>query len=96
MLGSVHDIVVSLCDQDRADAVAAVTASLLTQGEVVVVTRITNALIASGYSNHAATITGTSLCLLLNSMLSAYFWHYYHALGYPLSWKASELVFIVP
>ena len=58
LLGTVHDIVVSLCDQDRSDAVAAVTAALLTQGEVVVVTRITNALVASGHSSQAVAISG--------------------------------------
>ena len=61
LLGTVHDIVVSLCEQDRADAVAAVTAGLLTQGEVVIVTRITNALVASGHSDHATTISGMHL-----------------------------------
>lgn len=61
LLGTVHDIVVSLCEQDRADAVAAVTAGLLSQGEVVIVTRITNALVASGHSDHATTISGSLL-----------------------------------
>lgn len=65
LLGTVHDIVVSLCNQDRADAVAAVTASLLAQGEVVVVTRITNALVASGHSEQAATISGTAFIFVL-------------------------------
>ncbi len=58
MLGTVHDIVVSLCNQDRADAVAAVTSHLLGQGEVVVVTRITNALVASNHAKEAAAISG--------------------------------------
>ena len=64
LLGTVHDIVVSLCEQDRADAVAAVTAGLLTQREVVIVTRITNALVASGHSDHATTISGPLLLFL--------------------------------
>lgn len=63
MLGTVHDIVVSLCEQDRADAVAEVTAGLLSQGEVVIVTRITNSLVASGHSEHAVTISGIPMCL---------------------------------
>ena len=59
LLGTVHDIVVSLCSQKREDAVAAVTAGLLAQGEVVVVVRITNALIASGHTGEAVSISGT-------------------------------------
>jgi len=58
MLGTVHDIVVSLCLQDRSDAVAAVTGHLLSLAEVVVVTRITNALVASGHTKEAVSISG--------------------------------------
>lgn len=61
LLGTVHDIVVSLCAQDRADAVAAVTASLLSLGEITIVTRVTNALVASSHSKEAATISGEQL-----------------------------------
>lgn len=58
MLGSVHDIVVSLCAQDRADAVALVTGHLLNKGEVAVVTRISNALVASEHTSEAVSISG--------------------------------------
>ena len=61
LLGTVHDIVVSLCGQQRADAVAGVTAGLLAQGEVAVVVRITNALVASGHMNEAVSISGMRL-----------------------------------
>lgn len=61
MLGTVHDIVVSLCAQDRADAVAAVTASLLGQGEVWTVMQITNALVASNHAGDAVAISGRLL-----------------------------------
>ena len=63
LLGTVHDIVVTLCAQDRADAVAAVTAELLKQGEVVIVTRITNALVASGHAGEAVSISGEQASL---------------------------------
>ena len=77
LLGTVHDIVVSLCAQERADTVAKVTAALLTQQEVAVVVQITNALVASGHvkdavaigSKHAYTSLLDSIFLLQQSFL---------------------------
>ena len=56
LLGTVHDIVVSLCAQDKADVVAKVTAALLTLQEIAVVTQITNSLVASGHVKDAVAI----------------------------------------
>ena len=64
MLGTVHDIVVTLCGQERADAVAAVTVSLLTLGEHLVIIQITNALLASNHAGEALSITGAQSILV--------------------------------
>ena len=58
LLWLVHDIVVSLCNQERADAVAATTVGLLQLGEMEVIMQINNSLVASGHMQQAAQIAG--------------------------------------
>ena len=71
LLGTVHDIVVSLCAQERADTVAKVTAALLTQQEVAVVVQITNALVASGHVKDAVAIGSKNAHTSLSDSVSS-------------------------
>lgn len=59
LLWLVHDIVVRLCDEGRADVVAAVTVGLLQLQEMEIILQINNSLVESGHIQQAAQIAGT-------------------------------------
>ena len=61
LLWLVHDIVVHLCQEERADAVAQTTIGLLDLNEMDVIMQINNSLVQSGHIGEATQIAGENL-----------------------------------